>query len=75
MFCVIVRKACYIPAPESNGHIKKGSYTVLGLLLLEVFQQSVCSAVAFLLLLPSGQSSAELLLACSRDVWTLSTVW
>ena len=69
-----VRKVCYIPAPENSGYIKKRSYTVLGLVLQEVFQ-IVHSAVVFWLVLPSSQSSAELLLACVWGVWTLSTVW
>ena len=54
---VIVRKACYIPPHESNGYIKKRSYTVLGLVLQEVFQ-SVHSAIVLWLLFPAGQSSA-----------------
>lgn len=61
---VIVRKACYIPAPKSNVYIKKSLYTVMCLVFQEVFQK-VYSAVVFGLLLPLGQSSVEFLLACS----------
>ena len=42
------------------------SYTVLDLELQEVFQ-SVHSSVVFWLLLPSGQSSVEFLLACCGE--------
>ena len=59
-----VGKAYYIPISESNGHIKKKSYTVLGLVLHKVFQ-SIQSAVVFWLLLPSCQSSVGFLLAFS----------
>ena len=57
------------PAAENDGYIKKGSYTIQGLVLQEVF---LVYTVLFWLLFPSGQSSAEFLLACSRECLDLS---
>lgn len=73
--CVSGKPAMF-PAPESNGYIMKKSHTALGLTLQKGFLVSaVCILHLFSLLLPSGQSPAEFLLACSGNIRALSTVW
>ena len=65
------------PVPESNGCIKKMSYTVRGLTLQEVLLVytvstlllCVHSAVVFWLLFDSGQTSAEFLFCLQWKVF------
>ena len=65
------------PASESNGCIKKRSYTVQDLVLQGSVSGVCCvqSAVVFWVLFSSGQAYAEFLLVYMRSVWILSTVW
>ena len=54
------------PITESNAILRRGAYTVHGLVLQEVFLvYAMHSTVAFWLLFLIGQSSVEFLLACS----------
>lgn len=64
------------PVPESNSFMEKKLHSVQGLVLQGV--SGVCciqSAAVFWLFHPSGQLSAEALLACSGQCLDLVRVW
>lgn len=74
----MLEKPVMFPAPESNGFIKKISYTAQSLVLQEVFLvYAVCTLLlCFGCFFPSGQSFAEFLLAYHGECLDLvQCVW
>ena len=64
------------PVPDSNGYIKKRSYTVQGLVLQDVFLvYAACTLLLFWLSFPQVSPLQTFFLPAVGSIWTVSSVW